>query len=330
MNMPAVMHSLEKPAPLKKISDQGNTGNKNGLNADDNGLFATLLLMLSLSGNNQAMQQVADPASSSSNPGSANNMQMSQLSQIESGASGKHLHGHKYEREDGSNKNDKAGGIADSHSMDVHMLLSGDSETYSGIINSDSFKEDLSNHIENNSGINPDIRPEIVSNIFNDPVNSGNKLEIHQTQSYADRTDIVSQLSEKVVNLYHIGGHTAKIRLQPDELGHLHIDISVADDSIKAVVTVEDSSVKNILESNLDLLIQDLKNSGLNIEQFTVNISSSSDYRDNLAGGWSGWNGNTMFNDNNLQEASVIDDSVMYDSNDIFVNAGMGVINIFV
>ncbi|MEK6584314.1 MAG: flagellar hook-length control protein FliK, partial [Nitrospirota bacterium] len=195
-------------------------------------------------------------------------------------------------------------------------------------LNSDSFKENFSSQLDNKSEINPDIRTEIMPNPANDAVN-GSSTEIGQTQKYIERSDIVSQLSETLVDLYHIGGHTAKIRLYPEELGHLHIDINVADDSIKAVVTVEDIGVKDILEKNLDMLIDGLKDSGLNIDQFTVNISSSSD-GDNMLGGWSDTNRREMFDDRTLVTPTVDDNSVLYDSDDMVMNAGMGEISIFV
>ena len=172
-------------------------------------------------------------------------------------------------KEDAGNKGDKTAGMSDSLRMEINLPLSGDSETYGGFLNADSFKEDFSSQLDNKPEINPDIRTEIMPNPANDAVN-GSSTEIDQTQKYIEHSDIVSQLSETLVDLYHIGGHTAKIRLYPEELGNLHIDINVVDDSIKAVVTVEGIGVKDMLEKNLDILIDGLKDSGLNIDQFTV------------------------------------------------------------
>ena len=180
-----------------------------------------------------------------------------------------HLHSHMAVKEDAGNKGDKTAGMSDSLRMEINLPLSGDSETYGGFLNADSFKEDFSSQLDNKPEINPDIRTEIMPNPANDAVN-GSSTEIDQTQKYIEHSDIVSQLSETLVDLYHIGGHTAKIRLYPEELGNLHIDINVVDDSIKAVVTVEGIGVKDMLEKNLDILIDGLKDSGLNIDQFTV------------------------------------------------------------
>ena len=327
MNIPSAMPVAEKPISSKHASDRSNVGNKSESKSDDNGIFSSLLLMLSGSGNNMPMQ-VTRSVSSSSNINTADNLQKSQLSHFESAPVLNHSHGHRALKEDAGNKIDKTAGMFDSLRMEINLPLSGDSESYGGFLNSDSFKENLSSQLNNKPEINTDIRTEIMPNPANDAVN-GSSTEIDQTQKYIERSDIVSQLSENLVDLYHIGGHTAKIRLYPEELGNLHIDINVADDSIKAVVTVEDIGVKDILEKNLDMLIEELKDSGLNIDQFTVNISSSS-HGDNMLGGWSDTNRRDMFDDRTLVTPTIDDNSVLYDSDDMVMNAGRGEISIFV
>ncbi|MEK6537541.1 MAG: flagellar hook-length control protein FliK [Nitrospirota bacterium] len=327
MNIPSAMPVAEKPISSKHASDRSNVGNKSESKSDDNGIFSSLLLMLSGSGNNMPMQVTGSVS------------QKSQLSHFESAPVLNHsqpvrdtsLKGSVPSpalKEDAGNKIDKTAGMSDSLRMEINMPLSGDSEAYGGFLNSDSFKEDFSSQLDNKAEINTDIRTEIMPNPANDAVN-GSSTEIDQTQKYIEHSDIVSQLSETLVDLYHIGGHTAKIRLYPEELGNLHIDINVVDDSIKAVVTVEDIGVKDMLEKNLDILIEELKDSGLNIDQFTVNISSSSD-GDNMLGGWSDTNRREMFDDRTLVTPTEDDNSVLYDSDDMVMNAGMGEISIFV
>lgn len=323
MNIPSAMPVAEKPISSKHASDRSNVGNKGELKGDDNGIFSLLLLMLSGSGNNMPMQVTGSVS------------QKSQLSYFESAPVLNHSHGHRAGKEDAGNKGDKTAGMFDSLRMEINLPLSDDSEAYGGFLNADSFKEDFSSQLDNkaeiNAEINSDIRTEIMPNPAIDAGN-GSSTEIGQTQKYIKHSDIVSQLSETLVDLYHIGGHTAKIRLYPAELGHIHIDINVADDSIKAVVTVEDIGVKDILEKNLDMLIEGLKDSGLNIDQFTVNISSSSSYSygDNMSGGWSDTNRREMFDDRTLVTPTVDDNSVLYDSDDMVMNADRGEISIFV
>src|SRR4030067_528303 len=131
----------------------------------------------------------------------------------------------------------------------------------------------------------------------------------------------VSDLSERLVDLYHIGGRSAKIRLQPEELGNLHIDISVVNDSINAIVTVEENSVKGIIEGNIDMLVEQLRRAGLDIDQFTVNIASSH-YDENIAGGWSDRNGREMFNDNIFSPQPVNEDTVLSYNDAKLLSAG--------
>ena len=101
--------------------------------------------------------------------------------------------------------------------------------------------------------------------------------EFHIPNSTQD--GIIQQLSQRLIHASHIGAHTVKIRLKPEELGELQMDISVIDKSIKAVITVENFSVKEIIEANLGRLEDALKNHGFKIEQFTVDMRGG-DMRD--------------------------------------------------
>ncbi|MBI5755572.1 MAG: flagellar hook-length control protein FliK [Nitrospirae bacterium] len=136
-----------------------------------------------------------------------------------------------------------------------------------------------------------------------DDISSGNpQSAIRNPQSTQD--GIIQQLSQRLIHASHIGAHTVKIRLKPEELGELQMDISVIDKSIKAVITVENYSVKEIIEANLGRLEDALKNHGFKIEQFTVDMRGG-DMRDRWTpslfyGGDAGtrrWGSNAAVND---------------------------------
>jgi flagellar hook-length control protein FliK len=126
--------------------------------------------------------------------------------------------------------------------------------------------------------------------------------EFHIPHSTQD--DIIQQLSQRLVHASHIGAHTVKIRLKPEELGELQMDITVIDKSIKAVITVENYSVKEIIEANLGRLEDALKNHGFKIEQFTVDMRGG-DMRDRFTpslfygedAGTRRWGSNAAVND---------------------------------
>ena len=211
---------------------------------------------------------------------------------------------------------------------DVSLPATGDTDAYKGSFDMNSFRDDFTKHLDNLPATTVDAMPEIIPNLVPE-VTKKNSNESAPTHIYTSRPDIVSDLSERLVDLYHIGGRSAKIRLQPEELGNLHIDISVVNDSINAIVTVEENSVKSIIEGNIDMLVEQLRRAGLDIDQFTVNIASSH-YDENIAGGWSDRNGREMFNDNIFTPQPVYEDTVLSDSDAKLLYAGMaGGISIF-
>lgn len=130
---------------------------------------------------------------------------------------------------------------------------------------------------QNNPGANSDPQGECpwmgsVSKVSAtaDPVSSPSDTRLHSFQMHIDQENIMAQLSGRMARIREIGTHSARIRLKPDELGELSLDISVTNNSVKACIRVENLHVKEIIEANLNRLETELKNQGLSIEQFTV------------------------------------------------------------
>lgn len=349
MNMQSVMPAPEKPADSRHTSDKTNTAKKNEASVEDNEMFSQLLLMLSASGNNKAMSQTDGPMSLSSSLNHAGDLQKAplaqsdpvplvrhlqfgelqkaQLSRLETVPLAGHLHYHELKEDDGT-IHDPAYGNHHSPGMEIPLPAIDSTEAHQGSSDMKSFMENFNKHMEQGPDMTADVMPEISANFVRE-ITGGNSNDTLRPHFHTGRPDMVSQLSETLVDLYHIGGHSAKIRLQPEELGHLHIDISVVDDRIKAIVTVEENSIKDILETNINMLFDKLKGSGLNIDQFTVNISSSY-HHDNMTGGWSDGRGREMFHDNSFIPPSVHDDTVLHDSGSRVMYAGTGGLSIFV
>lgn len=90
--------------------------------------------------------------------------------------------------------------------------------------------------------------------------------------TYIEKASIIQQISQEMSHTVQIGSSNARIRLEPPELGEIYIDISVVDDSVNTVMSVENQEVKEIIETNLNQLEEELKNHGLKIEQFAVEM----------------------------------------------------------
>ncbi len=328
MDMPSVMPRAEKPDESRHTSGKVNAAKRHESDVVDNEMFSELLLMVSASGNNKAMSQMEGPILSSGLNHSSELLK-AQGSQFESVPLVRHSNSHNEESEEERVLTDMADGYFHSPGAEISLPATGDSGAYKGAHDREAFRDDFNRHIEQCHDLAADVMPEIIPNLAPE-ITTGNSNEVTRTHMNVSRPDIMSQLSDRLVDLYHIGGHSAKIRLQPDELGHLHIDLSVVDDSIKAIVTVEEGSVKDIIEANMDMLVEELKGAGLSVDQFTVNIKSPYD-DSSMAGGWSDGNSGRMFKDNILISVPAYEDTVMFDNpaNGIYANSGGG-ISIFV
>ncbi|MBI5194323.1 MAG: flagellar hook-length control protein FliK [Nitrospirae bacterium] len=122
----------------------------------------------------------------------------------------------------------------------------------------------------------------LVTAVKGTPVNTdGNNISSQSVYRYADQGNLVQYMSQQIIHASHVGTHTAKISLRPAELGDLRLDISVADKNVKALIVVENEEIKKMVESGFNSLRDDLKNQGLNVEQFSVEIQKD-DFMDNF------------------------------------------------
>ena len=317
MNMPFVMPAAHKTADSGQTAAKSGAVKRNESRVEDNEIFSELLLILSSARNDMAMPLTEENAALSTGLIQFNDFQKGQLTQYHN----------KLVEDDGMIK-DPADINIHSSGIEIPLSVMNDTEYYKGSHDMESFRENLNKHMEPAPDMTADITAEIFPNLALE-VAGGNGGEAVQPAVHTGRSEILSQLSEKLADMYHIGGHSARIRLQPEELGHLNIDISVVNDTIKAIVTVEENSVKDILETNIDMLVKELKGSGLNIDQFTVRISSSF-YDGNMTGGWSDRDRREMFSDKTFSQLPVYDDITLHDSMNRNIYAGPGGISIFV
>lgn len=108
-----------------------------------------------------------------------------------------------------------------------------------------------------------------------------NSLSSEPVTKYVDQGNLIQYMSQQIIHAAHIGSHTARFSLRPAELGDVRLDISVNDKNVKALIVVENDEAKQMLESGLNSLRDELKNQGLNVEQFKVEINSN-DFRENF------------------------------------------------
>jgi len=93
---------------------------------------------------------------------------------------------------------------------------------------------------------------------------------------------------DRMVIMISNGEQSGKLMIQPPELGRIDIDLSIKNGHVQANLTTENIAVKEIIETNLNQLKQQLNDQGLIVEQFNVSVGSQNrQFREDFGQGWS-------------------------------------------
>lgn len=95
------------------------------------------------------------------------------------------------------------------------------------------------------------------------------------------QTEVLSQLVEKAVMSLKNGQTSIILKLKPESLGRLRMEIMTKDNQVMIKIHTEMPLVKDIIESNVNHLRSELQNQGLEIEKFDVSV----DHGSNKGGG---------------------------------------------
>lgn len=95
---------------------------------------------------------------------------------------------------------------------------------------------------------------------------------------------LVRQVSTKIAVIFKNNVSSAKLTLNPPELGKLRVEITIENSKVKAVIATENVLVKEILEANLPLLKQSLQEQGLNVTDLNIIFSDASGDGDKASG----------------------------------------------
>jgi flagellar hook-length control protein FliK len=89
--------------------------------------------------------------------------------------------------------------------------------------------------------------------------------------------DLIYQVAERIQFQIREGKGEMRIQLKPDGLGRLEIKAQTTANGVVARISTETSSMKTYLESNLQLLQQNLQDQGLKVERIQVIVQNESD-----------------------------------------------------
>jgi flagellar hook-length control protein FliK len=92
-------------------------------------------------------------------------------------------------------------------------------------------------------------------------------------------SEFLQQLADRIQMNLQNGGAALRIRLRPENLGHIEIRAENAISGIIARIVTESGDVKNYLENNLQSLQQTLQNQGLKVERIEIVVQDGFDTR---------------------------------------------------
>ena len=134
-------------------------------------------------------------------------------------------------------------------------------------------QDNSSNHIDTKDKHIPVEGSDLIAFSPDDSILIDTDNNTQPFHTYIEKASVVQQISREMVHTFQIGSNSARIRLEPPELGKIYIEISVTDDNVNTLMSVENQEVKEIIETSLSQLEDELKNHGLNIDQFTVEMN---------------------------------------------------------
>lgn len=156
---------------------------------------------------------------------------------------------------------------------------------FSNIKNLDNIKEIDTNRVEefeintekiptNILSSQTEFRPEDTSKLANNNIiNSEQYINI-------DKTDVLKQITGKFKTDYENQLNEIKIKLTPEHLGELTIKISLERGILSARALVENSNIKQLLESNMSELKDSLKEQGVDFKSIDVSVGKDSEFEE--------------------------------------------------
>ncbi len=100
-------------------------------------------------------------------------------------------------------------------------------------------------------------------------------VPLHQTAGLpVSDTHVMDQVIQRLGGDRQLESGTVVLRLHPQELGELRMEIKVEQDNIKAHITTNNPQVQDILDRHLPRLRDALEQQGLNLEQMQVTVAA--------------------------------------------------------
>lgn len=120
-----------------------------------------------------------------------------------------------------------------------------------------------------------DVKPgEMNNKILDVKVEDISSAIVNKTVDMQEQIDVIKQISEKIdVNLFEDKSEMI-IKLKPDHLGKVTVEIAVENGNVTAKFLAESEKVKEILESNMQNLKDHLAKQGMVVQDLSVSVGN--------------------------------------------------------
>ncbi|OCG10317.1 hypothetical protein A9G13_00840 [Gilliamella sp. wkB178] len=167
----------------------------------------------------------------------------------------------------------------------IALTLAGEPSLHSNYTESVSTMVAKTNFPDDHLATTTDSKPQLITthavNAFmpdnHVQISSSSSVTMPQTLNLSMPVNInqwQTSLTQQIVMLTRQNIPTAEIKLHPQELGSLHIKLSMHDDKINLHLLAAHATVKGVLESALPLLKTSLEQQGITLQQADVSDSS--------------------------------------------------------
>ena len=137
-------------------------------------------------------------------------------------------------------------------------------------------KEHKSNSSIKDSDMELDTQPILITR--NDFITVKDNLVDLEKTEIIDKEDLIQQIVERVKVDYQNPKNEIKIKLKPEILGEMTMNIEVSKGEIIAKIMVESHRTKEIIEGNIIQLKEEIKDVGLEIKTFEVFVGNDGDF----------------------------------------------------
>jgi len=115
----------------------------------------------------------------------------------------------------------------------------------------------------------------LVTTSGNNPVATPSQSQPSAYQPPVDPNAVVDQVLQGIrMNTLSDGSQTVRMRLVPESLGSVTVNLQVQGSSVNATLTAQNTDVRDALLANQQMLTRSLADAGLKLSGFTVNLAN--------------------------------------------------------